>query len=309
MTSSERAAFRAALGTKFDYSALIECAWILSKNYEFLQFSYLTESIMGRAIPMFRVGEGAKEFYYIGAHHGAEGITGALLMRFLGELAELAERHGTLMGVNLDYILRSRSLYFVPVLNVDGVDIAVNGASRDNLMYARLIAMNGSEDFTGWQANARGVDLNHNYDSGFSAYKEIERSLGITGGSPTRYSGAHPESEPETGALCNYLRFNRPAAVMSLHTQGREIYYTSGGKCPPASPAAARRLASFCGYKLAEPSGPAAYGGLTDFCIEKLGVPAFTLECGRGKNPLPMSDLPILYAEIRKVLFLFPTLF
>lgn len=76
MTSSERAAFRAALGTKFDYSALIECAWVLSKNYEFLQFSYLTESIMGRAIPMFRVGEGAKEFYYIGAHHGAEGITG-----------------------------------------------------------------------------------------------------------------------------------------------------------------------------------------------------------------------------------------
>lgn len=66
MTSSERAAFRAALGTKFDYSALIECAWVLSKNYEFLQFSYLTESIMGRAIPMFRVGEGAKEFYYIG---------------------------------------------------------------------------------------------------------------------------------------------------------------------------------------------------------------------------------------------------
>ncbi len=309
MTSSERAAFRAALSNKFDYSALMECAWLLSQSYEFFQFSYLTESVMGRGIPMFRMGEGSKEFYYIGAHHGAEGITGALLLRFIGEFAELASRHATLMGVNLDYILRSRSLYFIPVLNVDGVDIAVNGVSKDNLIYTRLVGMNGSEDFTGWQANARGVDLNHNYDSGFSAYKEIEKSLGITGGANTRYSGERPESEPETGALCNYLRFNHPTAVLSLHTQGREIYYTSGGKGLPSSHAVARRLASFCGYKLAEPSGSAAYGGLTDFCIEKLQVPAFTFECGRGKNPLPASALPELYAEMRKVLFLFPTLF
>lgn len=224
MTSSERAAFRAALGTKFDYSALIECAWVLSKNYEFLQFSYLTESIMGRAIPMFRVGEGAKEFYYIGAHHGAEGITGALLMRFLGELAELAERHGTLMGVNLDYILRSRSLYFVPVLNVDGVDIAVNGASRDNLMYARLIAMNGSEDFTGWQANARGVDLNHNYDSGFSAYKEIERSLGITGGSRRAIRARIPKAsrKPARFAITSVLIVPLPLCLC-IRRDGRFI--------------------------------------------------------------------------------------
>ena len=31
-----------------------------------------------------------------------------------------------------------------------------------------------SDDFSHWQANARGVDLNHNYDSGFYEYKKIE---------------------------------------------------------------------------------------------------------------------------------------
>ena len=46
----------------------------------------------------------------------------------------------------------------------------------------------GSEDFTRWQANVRGVDLNHNYDAGFDAYKQLEPSLGITGGGPTRQS-------------------------------------------------------------------------------------------------------------------------
>ena len=155
----------------------------------------------------------------------------------------------------------------------------------------------------------RGVDLNHNYDAGFDAYKQLEPSLGITGGGPTRFAGPAPESEPEVGALCNFLRFNQPAALMTLHTQGREIYYTTGGKCPPGSGAAAKRLAALTGYRIAEPSGAAAYGGLTDYCIEKLGIPAFTLECGNGKNPLPPADAPILYGEIRKALFGFPMLF
>ena len=169
--------------------------------------------------------------------------------------------------------------------------------------------MNGSDDFTNWQANARGVDLNHNYDADFAAYKALERELGICGGCASKYSGEAPESEPETGALCNYLRFNKPSALMTLHTQGREIYYTSGGKYPSGSKTAANKLAELTGYKLREPEGTAAYGGLTDFCIQKLGVPAFTIECGKGKNPLPKGDLTMIYSDLRKALFTFPSLF
>lgn len=297
------------LGGRFDYAALMQGVRILSDCYPFLQFSYLTESVMGKGIPMLRLGEGEKELYYIGTHHGAERITGALLLRFLQEFCELAVRGYPVFGMNLAYILKSRSLFFIPVLNVDGADIAANGAPRGSLLYARLVKMNGSEDFTLWQANARGVDLNHNYDAGFAEYKRLEPSLGITGGGPTRFSGEAPESEPETGALCNYLRFNRPRAVLTLHTQGQEIYCSGGDKCPPRVRTAAQRLAKLTGCKFAVPEGAAAYGGLTDFCMQKLGIPAFTFECGKGKNPLPPSDLPLLYAEIREALFTFPTMF
>ena len=294
---------------RFDYAALMQGVRILSDRYPFLQFSYLTESVMGKGIPILRLGEGEKELYYIGTHHGAERITGALLLRFLCEFCTLAEGGHAIFGMNLAYILKSRSLFFIPVLNVDGADIAANGAPRDSLLYARLVGMNGSEDFTHWQANARGVDLNHNYDAGFAEYKRLEPTLGITGGGPTRFSGEAPESEPETGALCNYLRFNHPTAVLTLHTQGQEIYYTSGDRCPPRAVAAAQRLAKCTGYTLAAPEGAAAYGGLTDFCIQKLGIPAFTFECGKGKTPLPQSDLPLLYAETREALFTFPSMF
>lgn len=285
-----------------DYETLMAAVRTLVEVYPFLSFTYLTESIMGRGIPLLRLGDGEKEIYYIGAHHGAERITAAVLLRFAAELCALYSVGLPVYGMNLAYILKSRSLFILPMLNVDGADIAANGAPRDSLLFSRLVTMNGSEDFTHWQANARGVDLNHNYDAGFAAYKPIEADLGITGGAPSRYAGEYPESEPESGALVNFLRFNHPTALMTLHTQGREIY---GSVEMPA----ARRLAALTGYTLAKPKGAAAYGGLTDYCMEKLSIPAFTVECGKGENPLPPSDLSLLYAELREALFVFPSLF
>lgn len=310
MTQSEREALRNATVGDFDYEALIGCAELLANSYRFLSFNYLGESVMGRGIPLFSLGEGQKEIYYIGAHHGAERITGALLIRFLAEFCALCARDGQAFGVNLRYLLRSRTLYVLPVLNVDGAEIAAGKADRASLFYPRLVKMNGgTEDFTHWQANARGVDLNHNYNAGFAEYKALEPSLGIEGGGPTRFAGLSPESEPETGALCNFLRFNHPTALMTLHTQGREIYHTSGGNCADGAAVAASRLAALTGYRLAVPEGAAAYGGLTDYCVQGLNLPAFTIECGKGENPLPPRDLPLLYGELRRALFLFPTMF
>lgn len=310
MTQTEFAQLRRLTCSDFDYDTLMQCAHLISAAYPFLGFGYIGESVEGRGIPLFSLGTGKKEIYYIGVHHGAERITGAVLIRFLAELCAEIARDAICFGVNLDYLLRSRTLYILPMLNPDGVQIAAGHTDPSSLLYPRLLAMNnGSNDFTRWQANARGVDLNHNYDAGFAAYKQLESSFGIKGGGPTRFAGPSPESEPEVGLLCNLLRFNHPTALLTLHTQGRELYYTANGQCPPGSGAAAKRLSYLTGYRLAEPHGAAAYGGLTDYCIEKLGIPAFTMECGKGQNPLPPADTVILYGEVRRALFSFPLLF
>ena len=301
--------FSQALKCEFDYAALMRCIRVLADCYDFLGFAYLTETAMGRGIPLIKLGEGKKNIFYIGAHHGAERITAAVLVKFLAEFCAHVKRGSAVCGMNPEYITKTRTLYIVPMLNPDGVDISANGAPLDGLWRERLVKMNGSTNFTNWQANARGVDLNHNYDADFAEYKQIESELDILCGAPSKYSGEAPESEFETGALCNFLRFNTPSALMTLHTQGREIYYTSKGKCPPESLAVAKKLSSLTGYKLREPSGSAAYGGLTDFCIQKLYVPSFTLECGKGKNPLPKGELPYIYSELRSALFTFPSMF
>ncbi len=297
------------LKNEFGYSELMECVRLLADKYDFLQFSYLTESVMGKGIPHLAIGEGEKEIYYVGAHHGAERITSALLIKFVLDMCILLEKGASLPRINLSYVLKSRTIHIIPMLNPDGVDISLKRLDEEGFWYKRVSAMNGSEDFSLWQANANGVDLNHNYDAGFAEYKNIERDMGIVGGCATRFSGEKPESEPESGALCNYLRFNHPTALMTLHTQGEEIYYTSGGLCGKGAFAIAAYLSRLTGYKLSHPSGAAAYGGLTDFCIQKLFIPSFTIECGKGKNPLPQKDLPFVYSALREALFTFPTMF
>ena len=263
-----------------------------------LAFTYLGSTLLGKGIPLLSLGDAdAKEAYlYVGAHHGMEHITSSVLLTFAKDFLEETKADGA----------PSYLIYVVPMLNCDGVDIEINGAPEGCPLRERLLRMNGSEGFSKWQANARGVDLNHNYDAGFRRYKEIEGGLGITGGAPTKYSGEYPESEPEVGALCNFIRFNANIkGCLTLHTQGEEIYFGDSSRVPGAEEIAAR-LGELTGYKVCRPEGTALYGGMTDWVTSSLGLPCFTVECGRGENPLPSSGLPAIYSRLRSLLFTFP---
>ena len=66
-------------------------------------------------------------------------------------------------------------------------------------------------------------------------------------------------------------------------------------------------LSRISGYKLSVPQGTAAYGGLTDWCNAVLGRYAYTIECGKGENPLPLRDNFMIYTDIREMLFSTPT--
>lgn len=298
-----------------DHAAMLAVLDEFVERYPQLSVTTLGHSMLGRWIPAVRLGapetEGRerRRVLYIGAHHGMEWITTTVLLRFINEYGELLKSDGLAEGVRVRALNESCGIYIVPMLNPDGVDYAINGLSEDNPLRERVIRMNGgSEDLTRWQANARGVDLNHNYNADFAAYKQLEAEQGITGGAPTRFSGERPESEPETAYLCNYLRFSQPFdAVLTLHTQGEEIYCATKEARDARTEALAQYISRVTGYTFSEPSGPAAYGGFTDWFLKEFGRPCFTLECGKGSNPLPVSMMPQMYLRLRRVLFSLPT--
>jgi len=152
--------------------------------------------------------------------------------------------------------------------------------------------------------------LNHNYDAYFDEYKEIEKEKGITNGK-TKYSGEYAESEPETSSLANFIRYNSEEieGIITLHTQGEEFYYKSRGKMPPRAEHLARIVSRLTGYVPATVQGESGMGGLTDWFIKEYNKPSFTLECGRGVNPLPPSQAMSIYSRLKELLFTFPILF
>ena len=247
--------------TPVDYRRMMEILELFAEKYDFLSIGNLGNSIFERKIPIIKLGNGDKRVIYLGAHHGSEWITSGLLLRFINEFCELYKSGGAVDGISVENLFKTVEISIIPMLNPDGVDFSINGVSDDNILLQRLLAMNKeSRDFTHWQANGRGVDLNHNYNFGFSEYKQIEAEQGINGGAPTRFSGEYPESEPETGYLCNYIRFYGDfLGALSLHTQGEEIYYKSGDNCPQYAERIARYISSISGYSLGKAEGSAGF--------------------------------------------------
>ncbi len=272
----------------------------LSDEFPFATLQKCGKSLSSKPIDALTLGCGRKDLLFVGAHHGSEAISAALLMQFADEICRAVYAGETRFGLRVRELLESRRLVILPTVNPDGMEIALKGVCPSEPFGKRLVALNkGSLDFSRWQANARGVDINHNYDHGFAAYKKLEACAGIRPGS-TRFSGEYPESEPETLAVARLVESLRPrlGVILSFHTQGEVIYYHDS----PLTRQGALFLSRLSGYKAEGASGLAAYGGLTDWAND-LGIPAFTLEVGKGKNPLSPSLLPLLYATLREMLF------
>lgn len=275
----------------------------LQTRYPFLTVCTLGHSVLERPIYGLRLGEPRDRVLFAGAFHGMEWLTCALLLQFTADLCFALDTGCELAGMDVRRAMLGRGLVIVPCVNPDGVEIALHGADSARELRDSVLHMCGG-DTTRWQANARGVDLNHNFDAGWYILRQLERSAGITGPGPTRFGGEAPESEPETRLLASLCRSVPFRHVLAFHSQGEEIYWQYGPSTPRQSALMAQVLALTSGYRAAEPDGLAAHGGFKDWFIHEFRRPGFTVEIGKGCNPLPISDLPELRHRLLEMMTL-----
>ncbi|MBE7037647.1 MAG: hypothetical protein E7404_01945 [Ruminococcaceae bacterium] len=279
----------------FDYEKMTKLASTLMKKYPFIGVYPVGKSVLKKDILCFRFGKGNKKIFLNGAHHSLEWITSSLLMSFTADYAKSLKEETDFAGRNILDLYNKITFYVVPMVNPDGVDFVINGISKKNEKYHFVKnILNGKNIKKVWQANANGVDLNHNYDASFDEGKKIEREYGILSPNYTRYSGEKPFSEPETRAIKNLFEKEKFDLSVAFHTQGEVIYWDFMGKSPYKN--MAQKLSDASGYALDETDGIASYTGFKDWVIDKYNLPAFTVEAGYGKNPLPYSA----FGKIRK---------
>lgn len=278
----------------YDYKRMCSEIQQLTDKYKLLQLRCIGKSVMGKDIPCVIMGTGEKKLLVSGAYHGLEYLTAAFLVRFISELCERAVTGSDYMGYNVLSLLDKVTLYAVPMVNPDGVDIAVNGLDISDPHHRELISKVGIHSFHNvWQANANGVDINHNFDADW--HMVVDKP------SPTKYGGDAPETEPETRVVVDFVRKEGFDMLLAFHSQGKEIYYDFDGMVGERSLKMAKRMAEVSGYAVARPEGTASFGGCKDWFIQEFGREGFTVEIGSGKNPLKMNMLDEVYDENARI--------
>lgn len=272
----------------------------LEVRYPFLSGGTIGKSVMGKNIPFVKIGNGQTELFYNASHHANEWLTTPVLLKFLEEYSENYSTGGEIFNTSARELYNKASLYIVPVVNPDGIDL-VNGVvpSGKFLTQAQTLAGNypNIPYPNGWKANINGVDLNLQYPANWERAKEIKFSQGFTLPGPRDFVGTAPLTEPEARAVYNFTRNHDFKLTLSYHSQGEIIYW----KYLDYEPENSRRIAEYfgevSGYAVEETPYSSGFAGYKDWFIETYNRPGYTIEIGIGMSPLPLSQFPGIYKD------------
>lgn len=280
----------------------------LKSTYPFLEIGSIGYTVLGRPIPYIRIGSGEKEVFYNGAFHANEWITTPILMRFIEDYAAQYALNERLGEYSARELYNAVSLFIVPMVNPDGVDLVTGGLQPVDNPYknAQEIAKSFPDiPFpSGWKANIDGVDLNLQFPAGWQEAKQIKYSQGFTKPAPRDFVGDGPIVARESLAIYNFTLIHNFRLVIAFHTQGQEIYWKFLNYNPPFAEFIGQQFSRVSGYELADVPYQSGFAGYKDWFIQNYNRPGFTIEAGIGGNPLPIEQFGEIYRDVFGILLL-----
>jgi g-D-glutamyl-meso-diaminopimelate peptidase len=239
-----------------------------------LSIKKIGSTSFNRNIWAVKLGKGKRNILFIGSHHGREWLTTSMLMVMLEQYTR-SYAENSAIGPFSSEIFDDVAIWFVPMLNPDGVSIQQKGFDAVPInKQVKIFEMNGySPDFTKWKANGVGIDLNRQYPAGWN---ELE-------GIPIRwyqfYKGKVPLQAGEVKVITSFTKKIKPLMALSYHSSGREIFWNyHNGIHLNRDKLFAEKVSLLTGYSLSIPEENATGGGFTDWFITTFHQPGMTIE-------------------------------
>lgn len=278
------------------------------RTYPFCRTEVITNTAFQRPVSTLVIGNGPRKVLFSASHHANEWITSLILLKFAEELAEAIRSGGQIYDRDAREVAEKVTIYMVPMVNPDGVDLVTGAIREGDIQYA--LARRLAENYpaipfpNGWKANLLGVDLNLQYPAGWLMAREIKFAQGFVRPGPRDYVGRAPLNQLESKALAEYTRYIDPALVLAFHSQGREIYWQFMNIQVPGAEELGQKMAQASGYTLADVPYASGYAGYKDWFIQEFRRPGYTIEVGEGENPLPLSQFDEIYRDNLPILII-----
>jgi len=246
----------------------------LCRIYPFLHRTVIGNSVCGRAIEALSVGHGDQAVLFAAGFRAQEHATCTLGLRLCEDLCRMWRGESHSPSGEFLSVLSRRTVVIVPLVNPDGVDIAIHG-SRAGGSHADLLHAHGADIKGYWQANAVGVDIAVNFDVARDALQKEQRSHGIVGPCGRGFGGTSAQSEPESAslaALCHRVPFSH---AITLSCGNDEIFWQYGDHTPSHARMTARFLAHAGALSLTPPSHPHHCGSFSAWFTQRFTRSAF----------------------------------
>lgn len=239
---------------------------------ELISTEVIGQSVNGRDITLVKLGKGERKAVIVAGLHSRENITVSFTMRCIEEYAEAYySRRGYYGNYNIRKMLDDYTLYIVPLMNPDGLDISTNG--EQPLYTTEPI------DAAKYKNNANGVNLNRNFPFMWG-YSDEKNAVNTTTPDTLSYAGSAEASEPETQAIMQLCMNNEFEWLLDMHCRGHMIFYQDKfNEVTKDDNRLAARLAKHCDYTLNDRS--TAYevsGGLENWFRQEFGRPGICVE-------------------------------
>ena len=293
----------------YTYADLEHDAGIISQLYsDYLTVDSIGTTADGRELFHFVVGNTAaeKQKFINGAIHGREYLTAQLVMKQMMMYLQNIIDDNYYGDISYRDMWNSVAVHVVPMVNPDGVTISqlgIDGLNNEETKQTVYdIAGNdgvsiSQEYLDKWKANARGVDLNRNFDALWEEY------YGTDYPSSDHYKGTSIGCEAESSALINLTESNNFLYTISYHTQGEIIYWNFENidSIYDIAYSWVSQLSDSTGYSLMSDYQAVDAAGYSDWGIYRCQIPSVTIEVAYGESPYLSDQFETVLEQNREV--------
>ncbi len=284
---------------KYTYEQMqIDLAILADKFPDRLTLSSIGKSEEGRDLTLAILGNPEAEYkvFMQASIHAREYVVSLIAM---GEIDYILHHWDMELdnGMTVGELLNKVAIHIVPMSNPDGVTISQTGTLPPPFadQYTSKTAIT-------WKANAKGVDLNANFDALWDQYDSIYHS---TTPSHAGYRGTAPECASESKALADHLRSVGFDATLSYHTSGSLIYWSFNYDALKEVNQQCKSLGTAISQKTGYPLGKqstTSTAGFKDYAMMALGIPSLTIEFAINEAPAPMREYEQIWARGKETL-------